>query len=69
MNTATTIGFVIMLAGVIIAGDAKSFGMKTPSAGIAVGGVGFMVAVFGYFGGTAERNQGTVNRKVRNHSV
>lgn len=71
MNGATIFGLLLMVVGVVISGDAKSFGMKTPSAGIGVAGVGFMIAAFGYFGsaGNERQNRGQAGRRVRDHSV
>jgi hypothetical protein len=70
MNGATIFGLILMVLGVIVSGDAKSFGMTTPSAGIAVAGVGFMIAAFGYFGSTqAEAGPRGNGRRVRDHSV
>jgi hypothetical protein len=71
MNGTTIFGLILIALGMVVSGDAKSFGMKTPSAGIAVAGVGFLIAVFGYFGsaGHEGQNRGQVGRRVRDHSV
>jgi hypothetical protein len=70
MSPALIAGIVIGIFGMIMAGDAKTFGMKTPAAGIAVAAAGGFLALFGMYGATqGGNNGGGSGRKVKDYTV
>ncbi len=69
MDPARIIGLIVVVAGLIIAGDASSFGMKTPAAGIAIAAVGGFVLIYSLFAQSEAGNRGASGRRVRDHSI
>lgn len=69
MNTATIAGGLILIFGLIMAGDAKMFGFKSAAAGIAVAAGGGFLALFGFYGNTESGNRNGSGRRVRDHSI
>lgn len=69
MSPAVLAGLAIGLFGMMMAMDAKSFGMKTATLGVIVAAAGGFLALFGYYGGTQSGNRQGSGRKVRDHSV
>ncbi|CAN5497663.1 hypothetical protein BH11PLA2_BH11PLA2_03230 [soil metagenome] len=69
MSGTTIFGLIVLIVGMVIAGDPKSLGMKTPSAGIAVSGIGFFIAAFGFYGATSQTNRGGSGRRIRDNSI
>jgi hypothetical protein len=69
MNTATLIGGAVLILGLIMAGDAKMFGMKNAAVGISVAAAGGFLALYGLYGNTESGNRAGSGRKVRDHSV
>lgn len=70
MNGTTIAGIVVMLVGALLTSDFKSMGLGTPGVGILIGGAGFFIAAYGYFGSSGGERQGSGRgKKVRDYSV
>jgi len=69
MPPAKIFGIAILLFGLIMAGDPRSFGVKTSMTGVIVAAAGMFLLLFAFYGATDGGNHGGSGRRVRDHSI
>lgn len=68
MNVATIAGLGLMMIGGILFSGEKSLGIHNPPKGVLLIGSGFMLALYGYYDGSADEDRGP-RRRINDNFV